>query len=1322
MLGSGEGSPSEDRGLRQSNKFVRLRTATGFSNRSHGMLHRCLTVLCVLAGALVFASGSAFAESTHTFSKSFGSPGPGAGQVTLAEDSGVAVNDTTHDVYVADTGNARVDELDSAGTFIRAWGWGVADGITNALQTCTLTCFAGIPGSGAGQFTTPTFIAVDNSVGASQGDVYVADTGNGAVGKFSASGEYIGQLTEAEPGAHFGELDGVAVDPSGRVWVYQNDGGQGELDGFSNALANAFLEARTSRAQGNVEPGFAVDAEGDFYVVHRERRIVAKLNSAGEVLASGEEEEFGGAGRTAVAVDSGNNLYIDSGSTIEVFAAGGSSIESFGSEDLDGAAGLGVDAATDTVYAADVGDSRIDVFDSTPDLTTGLVTNQTGTSATVNGTVNPLGAPVTDCHFDYGTETSYGQTAACIPALGSGIGAVAVQADLSGLQAGVPYHFRLEATNAAGTTLGQDQVIAAPPVVTSTSAANVTSTSVDLRAQINSNFADTTYHFQYVDEATFQADLASGDGFQHAIKVPQPDIDIGAAGNEQPADTHVQGLVSGTIYHYRVVATNALGHVDGSEHTFTTQATGGESGLPDGRAWEMVSPPNKEGALIGPINSGGLVIQASEDGSAISYAGSAPIVPDPAGNSNDTQILSDRSADGWVSQDIATPHNAAVPVSVGEGQEYRFFSGNLSLGLVEPFGATPLAPNASERTPYLREADGTYTPLLTAANVPPGTKFGGEEESGGGFGNGTSFVGATPDLGHIVLRSVGVALTSTSAPEGGLYELTGGHLQLVSVLPKSEGDISAVSPGLGHGADLRHAISNDGSRIVWFEESGEGNLYMRDTDKGETVKLNTVESGVEGGEGQPKFQTASEDGSKVFFTDEQRLTVGSMAHSGSPDLYEFDVTGGDGPLAGKLTDLTAEVQSPGESADVQGLVMGASEDGSYVYFVATGELTSLVNAENEKAVPGGDNLYMRHGITTTFITTLSQEDKNDWGGESGGGESLLGLNEVTSRVSPHGRYLAFMSGKSLTGYDNIDVNSSPTEPHFDEEVFLYDANTDRLACVSCDPTGARPVGVFDVGRGLLVDESGVWGNTWLAGNIPTWTAVSLTVAFYQSRYLSDAGRLFFNSPDTLVPQGRNGKENVYEYEPAGVGDCQGSGHDESAGDVFSERAGGCIALISSGASNKESAFLDASASGDDVFFVTASRLVPQDYDNAYDVYDAHVCGASAPCSPSLASSPPCATADSCEAAPSPQPAIFGAPPSATFSGTGNLPASASKLAAKPKSLTRAQKLSRALKACKKKPKKKQAVCELDAKKKYETTKAKSKSKKSLFGSTRRQRG
>ncbi len=180
----------------------------------------------------------------------------------------------------------------------------------------------------------------------------------------------------------------------------------------------------------------------------------------------------------------------------------------------------------------------------------------------------------------------------------------------------------------------------------------------------------------------------------------------------------------------------------------------------------------------------------------------------------------------------------------------------------------------------------------------------------------------------------------------------------------------------------------------------------------------------------------------------------------------------------------------------------------------------------------------------------------------------------------------------------------------------------------------------------------MWGaanRTWLAANVPGFTPYRDQMALYQSRYLSDSGRLFFNSHEALVPQDVNGQWDVYEYEPPGIGDC-------TAVDVtFSPRSGGCVGLISSGESAQESAFLDASENGDDVFFLTTSRLSSQDFDDDYDVYDAHVCGAEGvACAPVVTLPPPCTTEASCKSAPTPQPTLYAPPASATFNGPGNL--------------------------------------------------------------------
>ena len=220
--------------------------------------------------------------------------------------------------------------------------------------------------------------------------------------------------------------------------------------------------------------------------------------------------------------------------------------------------------------------------------------------------------------------------------------------------------------------------------------------------------------------------------------------------------------------------------------------------------------------------------------------------------------------------------------------------------------------------------------------------------------------------------------------------------------------------------------------------------------------------------------------------------------------------------------------------------------------------------------------------------------------------------------------------------------------------------------------------------------------------------------------------MFFNSSDSLVPLDVNGAEDVYEYEPEGDGsENTRCGPAAASGSVVfrpartlevdgleGEESAGCVGLISSGTSSKESAFLDASENGGEVFFLTAAKLAPQDTDTSMDVYDAHECTPQAPCVGSTVSSSECTTADACRAAPTSQPSVFGAPSSATFSGAGNpapaLAPASTKAKAKVKVLTRAQKLADALKECKKKEKskKRRSACERQAHKRYGASKAK----------------
>jgi hypothetical protein len=348
-----------------------------------------------------------------------------------------------------------------------------------------------------------------------------------------------------------------------------------------------------------------------------------------------------------------------------------------------------------------------------------------------------------------------------------------------------------------------------------------------------------------------------------------------------------------------------------------------------------------------------------------------------------------------------------------------------------------------------------------------------------------------------------------------------------------------------------------------------------------------------------QYWGASVDGSRVFFSSTAELTEDAYtgAAGEGANLYEFE------PGTNTLTDLTASDHS-GAGADVQGVV-GISEDGSYVYFVADGALAG-------EAREGEPNLYVIHdGRGPTFITTLGAEDSEVWD---------TSLESDLASLSPNGEWLAFLSKTELesktaglTKYDNAPAHESECQNGHCQEAYLYDAASGRLVCASCNPTGARPMGPANLGE----SREGP--------------------SLYRPRVVTDEGRLFFGSFDKLVP-GANGLQNVYEYE-------EGSIH------PISNVSGGYGSFL-----------LDTSASGGDVFFATSDQLLPQDKSNNVVVYDARVDGGF----PIPPTAPSCDSGDSCKPPESAQPSAFAPTGSATFNGLGNFSAPPPPAVVKPK--------------------------------------------------------
>ncbi len=782
------------------------------------------------------------------------------------------------------------------------------------------------------------------------------------------------------------------------------------------------------------------------------------------------------------------------------------------------------------------------------------------------------------------------------------------------------------------------------PTVTATSVIDLNLFTATLRAQINPNTLETTYHFEYgTEDCSLGTCTSVGGG-----TIP--------AGHKPVAVTpqEIEGLKPGTTYHYRVVATNAEGETKGPEKTFTTPRSGLGFSLADNRAWEMVSPSNKFGGRV--IQAGQGVMQAAANGNGLAYETVTSIEPNPDGNRaiDFSTVLARRGAAGnWTSKDITPPHTEASPLRFGG--EYKIFSTNLENALLEQQDGTPLSPEASEETPYLREntEPGTYRPLVTGkegyANVPPGTKF------GGGAGSAESpvrIVAADPALTHPVVRSRTPLVAGAEA--AALYQWDEGLLAPVSELPASEGGAVVRALAGAETGSVDNAVSEDGSRVFWSTgEYGPGGrnltgLYARDTASQTTGRLDLVAGGSGEGQSRPVFNGASPDGSVVFFTDSQRLTADASPPDSfgesTFDLYRCEVGPVEGDILGctSLTDISSPVEL-GEKAEVIGITPGQSEDGSRAYFFARGVLDNNPNEAGGTAVAGQPNLYLwEEGAGRRFIATISERDKTDWGGRTTTRDGEGFESRQSASASPDGRYLAFMSDSSLTGYDNRDAKSNEAV----EEVFRYDALSDRLDCISCNPSGASPEGKVSSSNEVTgADNHSIWASRWVAAILPVpQESENEGFSLHRPRVVHDDGRVFFNAIDSLVSADANGEWDVYQWEPTGVGDCTSS----SEGAAIARSAGGCVSLISSGTAEEEAAFIDSSESGDDVFFITQARLSATDEDFERDVYDARVNGIPA----TLPVINEC-LGEACQ--PAPNPPNDPTPASAAFHGSGNVP-------------------------------------------------------------------
>jgi hypothetical protein len=1036
-------------------------------------------------------------------------------------------------LYVAEAGNNRISEFGAWGQFVEAWGWGVKDGV-GQLETCgpaepqieppASLCRAGSKGSGAGQFDDPLGLAVGPA-----GDVYVFDAHNLRVQKFSPSGEFLlafggevdkttgedvctaasgdvcGKGVEGAAAGQFSIIDGrdyITIGPDGTVYVGDN----GRIQEFE---ADGTFKRQIPLPAAGSPGSLAFDpASGDLYLAFASELIpnppIYKLNplTGAEVGAPLELISARPGEITALEVGEAGGLY----------------------------------AAFDPIpFGTPESEPRVVEFGAGGEI---LIGAEAG-----------FGEPAVIPEPNASTEI-FGMAA-------NGAGDLYVSAhqlDLRGYFTGYgPPPIAIEPPPKV------------PPVISEQFAASVDANGAVVKAKINPRFwADTTYYVEYGTTSCASSSCT--------IQPTPPGSRLTSQVVNAPllsGGVFLGGLQPNTTYHYRFVAeSGGGGPVRGlsgksgeeAEGVFTTMPTqapqppcpenqafrpGSGAFLADCRAYEMVSPVDKNGAdisvVLNSIGDPAGLDQGSPDGERLTYSAYRAF-GEVESSPYTSQYLATRTEGvGWSSRGISPPRQgASLYQTIQLDSQYKGFSADLCHGWLLQDTANSLAEGSLAGWPNLYRRDlcaGGYAAL--GPEVAPTVQVDSFRPEVEGF----SADGATAIF---VARG---KLTANASEASQLYEASeGSPLRLVCILPNgtaASGSCTAGNVTSAHSdraAAVTHAISEDGSRIYWTEsQEGAGKLYVR---------VNGTQTTLLSG-GSATFLAAAEDGGKALYA------VGG-------ELFEFN-------LASKSSKLIAK--------GFKGL-LGASEDASKAYFLSSEALAGAgQNQRGQEAAPGQPNLYLREvgaPAVLHFIATLSASDV---GGELS--PAALAPFQHLARVSPDGGALAFASRGRPTGFDNTDAQSGQA----DAEVYVFRAGPETLACVSCLRTGARPLG------------RAIKGSFWAAARIPT-----AENQLHYAHVLADNGkRLFFESFDALSPRDTNSQQDVYEWEASGEGNCG-----ESA-PGFDVGVGGCVNLISSGESPLASELVDASADGRDIFFKTASSLLPQD-PGLVDIYDARAGG------------------------------------------------------------------------------------------------------------------
>jgi Tol biopolymer transport system component len=1226
---------------------------------------RGLFGLLVAAMALLALAPSAFAAKTTV--ATIGTEATGVAGATFNVPRGIAVNQTgiggvtAGTFYVADATNNRIQQFSPAGAFVRAWGWGVKDGIAE-FEVCSVaaTCQAGKSGAGAGQLAAPQRIAIDQS----NGNLYVSDQGNRRIDVFGSTGTFQGGFgwgarnsaaefqfcttltgcatpgttapaTGTVAGGQFGAaMGGLAVDSTGKVYLANTtsrrvDVFQPTLTGnvvsgatfvqtygwgvntgaaaFEVCTTAATCKAPAAAGTGagqfatNSPTDLSIDSENNVFALDAGNKRVQEFSSVPAPItatfgAAALTSAFGTGALTGIVVDAADHVYVVGANSANANKIAvlemdhtGAAVETHGTDLAPTAAtGLAVAKASlgGNIYvASNNGGHRVYVLNEKPTMEAATAIAAHG--ATLNGRVISNNLEV-KYHFEYSTDgTTWVKAPAADASVVATPGTVAVQQAVTGLLANTKYFVRLVATRPAGglaitsaqnefTTLGE------MPLVGGTLASEVNDTSARLIAYLNPNHQATLYHFEYGTTASY------------GNSIPVPEASAGAGVASVPVSQVLTGLSPSTTYHFRVVATNATEPVNGPDRTFTTRAF---PVAPENRVYEMISPLDKNGAII----TSPVVL----DNNHTYFNSSIAFEPDDPAVQTIVRYLGTRSSSGWKLQSGVL---AAAPIPNTGNVSFEDFSADFSKQIAE--GSVSLLPEDTDHKfdVYLKTATGVE--LVSTGSL------------GGNAELAAAYMGESKDASHILFEStehLEPADSGRVATQPQLYERFNGQTRVVA-LNSAGNPIGTGGAVLGNGrnvvpAGASGAVSDDGSR-VFFEApcpagqtftaleitcatpppSDPTQLYVRENAQ-TTVNVGAPERSTPGNAPQTTtFQGATADGSKVLFTTTAQLVDGDTDTSNDLYLYDFN-----SPVGHRLTRISGGAAGTGTNAAVTG-VAPTTSDLRRIYFTASGVLAP-------GGVLGNGNLYLYDGQENTIKLVVSSPPSG-----SGGGPIIqTGLRSPTwgLSINTDGSAVVFEAKQRLTEYDNKGLI----------EIYMYKAATGEISCVSCNPRGEAPLGKSSLNL----------------------FKTSVFQAKLRNRSISDDGStVVFQSFDALVPQDTNGTADVYVWHE------------------------GVISLITLGTGN--AADLDEEATsnevggitpdGKDILFTTFDQMVEGDTDIQKDVYDARIGGGFHP----QGAVPPCAD-DSCQGQPLAAPEVT-VPGSAGLVGGGNVSSPKTKKCAK----------------------------------------------------------